>query len=277
MRISEAFDVYCLDCIALKGQSAKTEESHYTCLRVLMAYTGDIELELLTFQMVRDWKLHLDKDRAPVSVRTYIVKLRVVLAYFHKRGYDCLDPDLIPIPKRQGKLPEFVSPEEVRRMISSTRKIKNKAIISLLYASGLRIGELCALNRDAIKDDSFSVIGKGGKPRLCFIDQRTKTLLELYLDTREDNNPALFLTEAGKRITAGTIQETFKSIRKISGIQNVHPHTLRHSFATNLLKRNCNMRYVQVLLGHQSLQTTQIYTHVVDYDLKEVYAKYHTI
>lgn len=274
--LTEAFELYRLDYIVFRNQSKKTEENHYVCLRALVLFFGDVPVSSLTFENVRDWKLHLDDRRSPATVRNYIIKLRVVLAHLKKKGLNVLDPDLIPVPKRVEVVPIFLTREQVAICIASTRRIKNKAIISLLYASGIRVSELCALNRGSIRDGKFTVVGKGGKPRLCFLDERTKVLLELYLEERTDNHPALFLTDAGQRITPGVIQETFKSVRKVSGIE-VHPHTLRHSFATDLLMNNANMRYVQVMLGHSSLQTTQIYTHVVDNDLEAVYKSSHRI
>lgn len=278
MTLSEACEAYRRDVIVFQNQSKKTEENHYIAVKSLLEFLGDMEISSLQFEHVRKWKEHLDKNRSPATVRNYIIKLRVILAHTLKLGVKCLDPDLIAVPKRPEKVPTFISSEQVSQLISSTNKIKNKAIISLLYASGIRISELCRLDRSDIRDDgTFTVVGKGGKPRLCFTDERTRTLIDLYLESRTDNNPALFLAEYGqKRITSGTIQETFKTIRKRSGIE-CSPHTLRHSFATNLLKNNANMRYVQVMLGHQSMQTTQMYTHVVDLDLQEVYQKHHTV
>lgn len=276
MKLSEAFDLYRLDYIVFTNQSAKTEENHYVCLRALILYFGDIDISALDRDMVRDWKIWLDKGRNPTSVRCYIIKLRVVLAWLYKHGHSVLNPDDVPVPKAVQSVPMYLTRDEVAILIKSTRRVKNKAIVSFLYASGVRVSELCALNRDQLKENSFTVVGKGGKPRLCFIDDRTRTLLDLYLETRTDNNPALFLTDAGKRITPGVIQETFKSIRKVSGLE-AHPHTLRHSFATDLLKNNANLRYVQALLGHARLDTTQIYTHVVDADLEAVYKSHHAI
>lgn len=276
MKLSEAFDLYRLDYIVFTNQSAKTEENHYVCLRALILFFGDIQIGTLTREMVRDWKMWLDKDRNPVTVRCYIIKIRVVLAWLYKHGHLVLNPDDIPVPKAAHKVPVYLTRDEVAILIKSTRRVKNKAIVSFLYASGVRISELCSLNRDQLKENSFTVVGKGGKARLCFIDDRTRTLLDIYLETRTDNNPALFLTDANKRISPGVIQETFKSIRKTSGIE-AHPHTLRHSFATDLLKNNANLRYVQALLGHARLDTVQVYTHVVDYDLERVYRSHHTI
>lgn len=277
MTLSEACEAYRRDVIIFQNQSKKTEENHRVAVKSLLEYLGDIDISSLEFEHVRKWKESLDRTRSPATVRNYIIKLRVILAHTLKLGVKCLDPDLIAIPKRPEKAPTFLSSNQVAKLINSTRKIKNKAIVSLLYGSGIRISELCSLDRDSIREDgTFTVVGKGGKPRLCFTDERTRIFLQLYMETRDDNNQALFLTDHGKRITPGTIQETFKSIRKCSGIE-CSAHVLRHSFATNLLKNNANMRYVQVMLGHQSLQTTQMYTHVVDLDLQEVYQKHHTV
>lgn len=276
MTMTEAFESYRLDCIVFKNQSRKTEENHLVCLRSLKAYFGDIHIEQLTFEMVRKWKIHLDSKCSPATVRNYIIKLRVVLAYLRAQGRTTLDPDLIPVPKRVEKVPEYLTKEQVAVCIVGTKRIKNKAIVSFLYGSGVRISEMCALDRGQIRESRFTVIGKGGKPRLCFVDKRTEKLLGLYLATRTDNHPALFLTDAGARISPGVVQETFKSIRRSTGIE-VSPHTLRHSFATDLLKNNANMRYVQAMLGHSSLQTTQVYTHVVDNDLEAVYKAHHKI
>lgn len=276
MTLSEAFEQYRLDCIVFQNQSPKTEENHFVCLRALVQFFGDVDVTHLTFESVRQWKMHLDRGRSPATVRCYIIKLRVVLTYLRRKGLDVLDPTTIPVPKRVVRPPAYLTKEEVALLIKSTKRIKNKAIISLLYASGIRISELCSLNKDQLKGNSFTVVGKGGRPRLCFTDSRTRTLLDLYLETRTDNDPALFLTDMGSRITPGTVQETFKSVRKVAGLE-AHPHTLRHSFATDLLKNNANMRYVQALLGHQSLETTQMYTHVVDVDLEAAYEAHHKV
>lgn len=276
MRLSEAFELYRMDVISFRNQSVKTEENHFVAMKSITNYLGDIEVSSLTFDMVRNWKCDLEKNRSDATVRNYIIKLRVVLKYLQVKGVPCLNPEEVPVPKRTDKVPIYLSKEQVSHLIKSTRRIKNKCIISLLYASGIRISELCSLDRDSIKERRFTIIGKGGRARLCFIDERTETLIDLYIGTRIDNNKALFLSDSGKRITPGVIQETFKSLRKTSKI-DCHPHTLRHSFATNLLQTNTNLYYVSKMLGHQQLTTTQQYLHAVDYDLHKVYREHHTI
>lgn len=276
MCISEAFEAYANDIIIFRNQSKKTEENHYVCMKALLVFFGDVHIETLTFRMVRDWKLELEKHRSPETVRNYIIKLRVVLDYLQKQGLSCLSPDEIAVPKRTDTVPVYLTKEQVALCIEVTQRAKNKAIVSLLYASGLRISELCSLDRGQIHDGRFTVVGKGGKARLCFTDERTEGLIEQYLCTRQDNLTPLFLSDTGQRITPGTVQDTFKTIRRQTGLE-VHPHTLRHSFATNLLQSNTNLYYVSKMLGHAQLTTTQKYLHAVDWDLQKIYEKHHTV
>jgi len=155
---------------------------------------------------------------------------------------------------------------------------RNKAIIALLYSSGIRVSELCALNIADIRGDTFTVNGKGNKLRPCFIDKRAKYWLEVYLSERTDNHEALFLTQTGERMTCGRVQEIFKYMRKAANIKEpIHPHTMRHSYAVNLLKNGCHLFTLSKLMGHSSVQTTQAYLQLEDPELKEAYLRYHTI
>jgi integrase/recombinase XerD len=285
MTLHDAFELYRTDYIVFKNQSPRTEEAHNYVRNSLITFLGDIEIEDLEFKHIRDWKTSLEKTRSPDTVRTYIIRVRVVLAWLRASQHQVLSPDVIPVPKRVDKVPQFITKEEVCKLIDAAEvyrgckinTLRNKAVISLLYCSGLRVSELCALNRGDIRGNTFTVVGKGGKARLCFVDERTSKFITEYLSMRKDGNQALFIcSQNGLRITKGNIQFIFRTISKRSGIEGVHPHTMRHSFATNLLRNNCNLRYVQELLGHASLQTTQQYTHIVNYDLEQVYQKFHS-
>lgn len=289
MLISEAFELYRLDVIIFRNQSPKTEETHRCALKVLLAFTEDIPVESLTFDLIRNWKIHLDKRREPSTVREYIIRLRVVLRHLQRRGYRVVDYDLISIPKRPQKVPEFLTKEQVAELLTAIGKptrgyprkarLRNTAIISLLYASGIRASELRQLDRANIRDDNtFTVIGKGSKARLCFLDDRTRQLIDAYLLVRTDSNPALFIADqTGRRLSKSGLQIIFARASRLVDFKTpVHPHVLRHSYATNLLRNNTNLRYVQEFLGHSSIQTTQMYTHVVNQDLRKVYNESHS-
>jgi len=279
MLLSVAFACYARNVIAFRNQSKKTEEHHLVTLKSLVGYLGDIPITCLSFDKVRDWKLSMEaRNLSAITIRGYLIKLRVVLAYLHSKGYSVLPPEQIPLPKRVDRVPDIVSPEQVQLLINSTRKARNKAIISMLYSTGLRVSELCALNRIDIQEDYFTVIGKGGKSRICFIDKRTRRLLNRYLSKRSDNDPSLFISPLiGARMTPGGVQELFKYARKKAGFDfPVHPHTLRHSFATNLMANGCHIYTLSRLMGHASISTTQIYLHLADPQLGEEYKKYHT-
>lgn len=279
MRLSEAFDMYLEDYIRAKNQSTRTEETHEACKRLLIQYLGDKELSQLSLLDVREWRKEISKGRRPNSIRVYILRLRAVLRYCNIRDIPTIKSELVPVPKREATVPVFLTEQEVTRMIECSTSVRNAFVISLLYSSGIRLSELIALNRGQIIDRRFTVIGKGRKPRLCFIDQRTELLMNMYLASRKDNHEALIVSnEFKRRMTATNIQLLVRnSASKACLNKKVSPHTLRHSFATNFLKNNGNMRYLSAMLGHASLDTTMMYAHVVDLDLQNQYEKYHTI
>lgn len=295
MTVSGAFEAYRLDCIVYRNQSAGNEQNHRIALKWLLDFLGDdIDIEKLTFEQVRNWKMWLDKGngghhRTASTVREYIIRLRVVLRHAQKLGLHVLDYELIAIPKRPEKPVEFLTKEQVATLIEVMEKpvrgypriarMRNCAIISLLYGSGIRAAELLSMNRQSIRDDNtFTIVGKGRKERLCFIDQRTRQYIDAYLGARCDANPALFIADqTGQRLSKSGLQIIFARARRLVDFTvPVHPHTLRHSFATNLLRNNANLRYTQVMLGHSSITTTQIYSHVVDPDLQRIYESAHT-
>ena len=279
MLISEAFNLYRDDYIRFKNQSKRTEEIHEACKRLFLAYVGDKNIEHLTLLDIRLWRDAMARKRRTNSVRVYVIRLRAVIGYLNLRGIECLDARLIPVPQREATVPVYLTEQEVEAMILNAYNLRNAFIIALLYSSGIRLSELIALNQGQIVDRCFTVIGKGRKPRLCFIEQRTEALMEQYLKSRQDHNDALVVSfEHKDRMTATNVQLLIRNSAKRAGInKKVTPHTLRHSFATNFLKNNGNMRYLSAMLGHASLDTTMMYAHVVDVDLQRQYEKYHTI
>ena len=279
MKISEAFDAYRINFIEIKNQSERTIEMHELCKKHLLRHIGDIEISNLTLEMVVLWRRELLNKIQLNSLRGYILKLRVVLKYCENNGIEAIKSEAIPVPKRLPKLPEFLSKDEVAKMINSSNLIRTKFVISLLYSSGIRVSELVNLNIDDIRDRRFSIIGKGGKPRLCFIDERTEFYMRQYIDLREDDCLALLVSNYNPhRLKRSDIELIVGNAAKKAGLKRrVTPHTIRHSFATDFLKNNGNMRYLSVIMGHSSMDTTAVYAHVIDNDLEEQYRKYHKI
>lgn len=279
MKLSEAFDLYEKDYIRFANQSKRTLETHQYVKKNLVQFMGDIGINKLSIEQISDWKENLEKERSQNTVRCYIMRIRDVLNYCNKRGIESLNVDLVPLPKRKETVPIFLTENEVAKMIECAPNIRAKFVISLLYASGIRLSEFISLNQGQIIDRRFTVIGKGDKARLCFIDDRTNELMEEYLATRTDHDSALVVSyEHKKRMTATNVQLIIRNAAKRAGIaKKVTPHTLRHSYATNFLKNNGNIRYLSQSMGHASLNTTAMYAHVVDMDLERQYRQFHTI
>lgn len=287
MLLSEAFELYRRDYIVFKNQSKKTEESHLLAARSLLSFLGDMPIENLEFQHIRDWKENIELKVTSNTSRLYVIKLRNVLKFMRLRGFTCIAEEAVAVPKRNAAVIDFLTPEEVEQMILAieigryayTKKgwLRNVAVISLLYASGIRVSELCRLNKSDLRiPGSFTVIGKGNKPRLCFYDDRAREAIEAYLESRSDKNQALFICEQnGKRLTPGMVQMVFRTVSKRVG-RDINPHMMRHSFATNLLRNNTNLYYVSKFLGHASTQTTEMYLHFVNEDLRDIYSEKHT-
>lgn len=286
LTLFDAFELYRIDYISFKGLSKKTEESYTVAARLLVKLYGNIDIQQLTFAHVRDWKTWMGGWQRPDTTRNNIVCLRVVLRFLRQRGYEVLDPDNIPVPKREARRVEYLTEEEFEdfmgevskpiRGYSVSNRLRNIAMLRLLYATGLRNSELCSLDRGSIKDRTFSVIGKGGKVRICFVSPEAQEAIANYLKVRTDSSKALFVSnQTGKRITPDTLRKIFRAVCARSEFEDIHPHTIRHSYATKLLRHRVDVRYIQEFMGHSSLATTQMYTHVVDEDLKAIYDRVH--
>lgn len=289
MRVGELFDEYRDRIIIQGGQSDRTLETHEFVRKYTIEYLGDLDIKSLNFENTSRICASWRKNRSQNTVRLYIIRLRSVLRYARLRDLPVVNYELLKIPKRKAKVVDFLESEEVTRLIdcvfapragySRFKRLRNRAIISLLYSSGIRLSELISIDCiDIKKDHTFTVIGKGDKPRLCFIDERTWYYIEEWIEFRTDESPALFISElTGKRISKSTVQEICRNAQARSGFgTHIHPHILRHSFATNLLRNNTNLLLVRDFLGHSSVQTTQMYTHVVNEDLRKAYLKNHT-
>lgn len=282
MLISEAFESYRKMEVIAAGLSSKTKESYVYAEKLAVGYFEDVDFDSIKAEDVTEFYEHLLGWQTPDTARGNIVCLRAVARYMKRRFKSKLDPEDIKVPKREKRSINFLTePEalefievvaEKRRGYAEINRLRNIAIMETLYASGIRVGELCKLNRNSIKQRQFTVVGKSKEPRLCFINSRAETAITDYLKLRYDNERALFISnQNGKRITPGNVRRVFQNVCDRSDFENVHPHTLRHSFATKLLEHHVDLRYIADLMGHQSLDTTKVYTHYANPRLKKIY------
>lgn len=264
---------------------------------------NEIKPAEITREVLRKYRLRLNRlgsdeggdDLKTITQAYHLIALRGFMKYLAKRGIKSLDPSLIELPHTVRKQVTFLNFDEVEEMLdeidlSTESGLRDRAIIELLYSGGLRVSELVGLNRDSINLErrEFMVRGKGSKDRPIFISETCADRVRDYLDARTDSLPALFLNNSRnlqtvdtsgdyRRMTARSVERIVEKYARLAGItKHVSPHTLRHSFATDLLMNGADLRSVQSMLGHSDISTTQIYTHVTDAHLKEIHDKFHS-
>jgi integrase/recombinase XerD len=277
-----------------KGLSANTLESYQRDLVAYISYLqkqGIPQIEDSTRAHIVGYLLSLqEKGRATATLSRNMASIRAFYQFLVRDRYLDKDPSLhLETPKIEKRLPKVLSIAEVERLLDSPRTdqpagIRDKAMLELLYATGIRVSELVQLSiADVNLEMGFlTCMGKGSKERMIPLGSVAVEIVRQYINLgrprllKEANETALFLNHQGKRITR---QGFWKIIKRYAGQANIRaeitPHTLRHSFATHLLENGADLRSVQEMLGHADISTTQIYTHVTRTRIKDVYAKTH--
>jgi site-specific recombinase XerD len=283
-----------------KNRAPKTLENYGRYLQRFIGFAKIKNVEDMSEETIRQYRLYLnrlrDHDGQPLKKVTqnyHIIALRNFLKYMAKRGIKCVSAEKVELGKQEDREVTFLEKGELGRLLTapdgqSLTAMRDRAILHTLFSTGMRVSELCSLDRGEIdtKRGELSVMGKGSKIRLVFLSPEAKESLQTYLDKRGDVDEALFIRipkkenygkESDLRLTPRTIQRIVKKYAIKAGImgKSVSPHKLRHSFATDLLRNGADIRSVQSLLGHSSVTTTQIYTHVTDKQLKEVHDRFH--
>ncbi len=258
----------------------------------------------MDIDLVKKYRLNLNRR---ISTKTnqefkrstqnvFLIALRAFLKYLVvEEGIEVIPPEQIILGKTEETLPKVLDEEQLSRLfetqnLNKRSGIRDRTILEVLFSTGLRVSELVSLNVDSVntKSGEFTVMGKGRKVRTVYLSDSAKDWLKRYLATRNDNFEPLFIRYSGKkmkeqdfegeslRLTPRSIQRLVKKYITRAGISvDATPHTLRHTFATGLLKEGADLRSVQELLGHSNVSTTQIYTHVTNRQLKEAHKKFH--
>lgn len=285
-----------------KGRGISTLRNYDHALSDYFRSMKSVKPSDITLESIHIYRLKLNRrtvykegdPNARLSKSTqngYLIALRSFLKYLAKRDICSLSPEKVEIAKTPERQIEFLTPEEVELLLSATdgkglRHLRDKAILEMLFSSGLRVSELTHLDRDQVNLDrqEFTVRGKGNKLRLVFLSNTACDAIKTYLNKRIDIDPALFVRlsehttsdDDSLRLTPRSVQRIVKHYATKAGItKDVHPHTLRHSFATDLLTNGADIRSVQALLGHSSITTTQIYTHVTNQRLRKTHKTFH--
>lgn len=285
-----------------KGSSLKTIENYERYLNRFFEFTKIKNPKDIDDSAVREFRLWLNRQptgknkatKETLSKKTqnyYLIALRVFLKYLTKRNIQSMHADQIDLAKVPERSLDLISHEELSRLLDAPKgtdlkTLRDRAILHLLFSTGLRVSELCSLNNDIdLKIDEFSIRGKGGKVRVIFLSEDAKQALQNYIEKRKDMGEALFIqlpknkiqAKSGLRLGRKAIERIVKEYAIKAGIsKKVTPHIIRHCFATDLLQNGADIRSVQIMLGHSSIVTTQIYTHITDKQLKNIHKKFHS-
>lgn len=289
-----------------KGRSVHTVTNYDHYLTRFLEYSKVNDPKDLSETIVREYRLWLNRQPGTKVGRIhdtlkrktqnyYLIALRAFLKYLRRRGVESLNPERIELAKVPERSLDLISPAELTRLMEAPERntlvgMRDRAILELLFSTGLRVSELCGLSQEDVdlSRDEFSVRGKGDKVRVVFLSDTAREAIRDYLKERKDFDEAMFV-QYGKnvkqasvdnkdlRLTPRSVQRIIKKYATIAGItRKVTPHVIRHSFATDLLSNGADLRSVQALLGHAHIGTTQIYTHVTDKHLRDIHKKFHS-
>lgn len=274
-----------------KNRSIKTRVNYERYLKRFLEYSKISKPNQISQDLTRQYRLWLNRQSLKKNTQNYyLIALRNFLKYLAKRDIETLAADKIELGKQSERQVIFLEGNELERLLSASdgdsfKSLRDKAILELLFSTGLRVSELYSLNRDSLnlKSGEFPVRGKGDKIRLVFLSENAKAALKSYLGKRKDVDEALFIRHiknpAGNdnlRLTTRSIERLVKYCAAKAGLsKKITPHSLRHSFATDLLMNGADIRSVQELLGHSNITTTQIYTHITDKQLREIHKSFH--
>jgi site-specific recombinase XerD len=270
-----------------KGRSQGTIKEYLRKIKFFLDWLEKNKFKKIDDEVIYNFRSFLNRKGLTLKTQSYyLIALRNFLKFLQKKGKDIYDPLKIELPKLPEREINILNDEELNKLLTSAngedlKSLRDRAILETLFSTGLRVSELCSLNRDLDLDKKeIRVRGKGGKIRLVFLSEIARFYLKKYLEERNDKEPALFVSLSKsskfKRLTPRGVEKIIKYYAKKAGIiKKITPHTLRHQFATDLLMAGADLRAIQLLLGHKNLQTTQIYTHLTNRELKEIHKAFH--
>jgi len=294
-------------CEVERGLSQNTQKNYSRYLQKFVSWLRfknkeDLSPHQLTADDIWQYRLFLSRFRndkgktlSKLTQNYYLIALRALLSYFSAKDIQSIPSDKITLPKdaKKEKTIKFLSLEQIEKLLVSPNTntkigLRNRTILESFFSTGLRVAELVGLNREQFqnikdkKDLEIAIIGKGDRPRTIYFSERALSWIKKYLKTRKDKEKPLFINyrsrkDAPKRLTARSVERIVKKYSIKAGIPVfTTPHTIRHSYATDLLNQGVDLRTIQEFLGHKNIVTTQIYTHVTNKRLRDVHRKFHS-
>ena len=284
-----------------RGRSARTIKNYDFYLKRFSNWAENPKPDKVNTDLIHKYRLYLnrlkegrDDETLKKSTQNYhLIALRAFLKYLAKHDIKTMSAEQIELAKQSKRTVAFLETDELIKLLKQPMLISNgmiafrdKAILELLFSTGMRVSELANLKIDQInlKRDEFTVRGKGDKPRIVFLSKKAKETIKEYVGKRRDASPYIFFShDRAKKnrkysgpLTPRSVQRIVEKYALTAGItKKITPHTLRHTFATDLLLSGADIRSVQSMLGHESITTTQIYTHITNNQMKEVHKKFH--
>lgn len=285
-----------------RNASQRTIRNYDHYLKRFLEFAGDIEPKSIDLSRIRKFRLYLSRYEDPLSKQQlkrktqnyFMIALRAFLRYMARIDVESLSAEKVELGDQDPSPLKILDQDHLDRLLeapdtTSKDGLRDKAILELLFSTGLRVSELASLNRDQInlKRCEFGIVGKGGKERVVFVSDAAADWVERYLMVRHDEFKPLFIRYQGRidptdngenmRLTTRSIERIVEKYVKAVGLPvKATPHTLRHSFATDLLINGADIRSVQEMLGHSNISTTQIYTHVTNRRLKDIHKAFHS-
>lgn len=273
-----------------KNRSPLTRKSYERCLNKFLEISKIKDTDNISEDKIREFRIHLAGMGIKKSTQAYhIIVIRNLLKYLIKRDFKTVSPDKIELPKIPARQIQVMEYSDLERLLeapkgNSLKALRDRAILETFFSTGLRISELCRLDRFInIDRGELSIRGKGDKLRTVFLSDRAKIAIKNYIEKRGDSDQALFISLTKSltpkvigRIVPRTIERLVGFYARAGGIpKKVTPHQLRHQFATDLLMNGADIRSVQELLGHANISTTQVYTHITNKELHEIHEAFH--
>lgn len=271
MLVLQAYQEFSHNYLQARAYSQQTIAGYWWIVKSFVEAVGNIDTKDITLSHLAEWIVYMEaKGNTRMTIAGNMGRFRVFIEYLNLQGICYLSKEQIKPPRKPKTLPKYSTSDDIDKMIQAALSIRDKAIISLMFSTAIRNTELRNLKITDLSDNELRIYGgKGAKDRVVFLDQRSTLYLKLYLESRLDKIPFMFISHFNQQIAKSSLRAIVATASQRAGVAPARPHGIRHGSATHMLKNGANIREIQEYLGHESVKTTEIYTHVTKGDIKK--------